>query len=217
MTNINDVKVVIFDLDGTLIDTSDVVIKAHKEVFWTAFERGEIKKKPTEGDFLSTFGLLDGDILSLLAPDASRELQANYLLQHELLVRDYLVHTTCLLPGVFEMLTRLKGKYKLATASNCGQMYLESVFLSSGISHFFAYPLCAGSIDAKEKADILREIIAKEGHRDMVMIGDRYTDFEAAKNVNIPSIGIRFHFGKEEELKQANIVVDNILEIENHL
>jgi phosphoglycolate phosphatase-like HAD superfamily hydrolase len=46
----------------------------------------------------------------------------------------------------------------------------------------------------------------------LVFIGDRYIDFEAAKNTGNISIGVSHGFGREE-LKKADYVVDNPCDI----
>ena len=41
----------------------------------------------------------------------------------------------------------------------------------------------------------------------MVMIGDRDTDFQAAAEVNMPSIAVRWGYGTEDEFAMATVVV----------
>ncbi len=45
------------------------------------------------------------------------------------------------------------------------------------------------------------------------MIGDRIDDIDAAKNVGIDSIAVRYGFGSEEEFKNAVYIVNNANEI----
>ncbi|MCL6548314.1 MAG: HAD hydrolase-like protein [Alicyclobacillus sp.] len=63
---------ILFDLDGTLIDTSPLVIPAFRSAVRTFSRRPE----PTEAEIVSTFGMPDEDIWRALLPDAAPEVQA---------------------------------------------------------------------------------------------------------------------------------------------
>lgn len=210
-------KMLIFDLDGTLIDTSSSVEYAFIEVFEDALKCGAMDKIPSHEVIMSTFGMLDDDIWNLLAPSMPVALKTSYRQLHDELIGKSLLRTSCVLPGVADMLNRLRFDYTLATASNCGLSYLETVLDNSGIRSFFTYPLCAESVHATEKADILRELIRLADHNEVLMIGDRSTDVEAAKAVGIPVVGVPSKFGKPHELAQADMVLNNILELETLL
>lgn len=60
------------------------------------------------------------------------------------------------------------------------------------------------------KTELLKRIIEELGapKEDCVMIGDTVSDFEAAAYCGIRSIAVTWGYGKEEELKEANFVLD---------
>jgi phosphoglycolate phosphatase-like HAD superfamily hydrolase len=59
----------------------------------------------------------------------------------------------------------------------------------------------------RSKSDLLREIVAEDPEAAFVMVGDRAFDFAAAAAVHIPSIGVRWGYGDEQELSQASCIV----------
>jgi phosphoglycolate phosphatase-like HAD superfamily hydrolase len=71
----------------------------------------------------------------------------------------------------------------------------------------------------RSKAEVLGGIVASATDAAWVMVGDRETDFLAAGEVGIPSIGVRWGYGINEELDRASCIVsrpDQLLEaVEN--
>jgi len=57
------------------------------------------------------------------------------------------------------------------------------------------------------------EIIKRHGITNGMVIGDRLSDIQAAKQNNLHSIGCRFDFSQENELAQADFVIDDLMEI----
>ena len=60
------------------------------------------------------------------------------------------------------------------------------------------------------KADLLRGMIDDPAinNRPMIMIGDRDSDFMAAREAGMPSLGVRWGYGSEEELRLATAIVE---------
>ncbi len=67
-----------------------------------------------------------------------------------------------------------------------------------------------GSDINRKKADLLRDMIKDPtlNNRPMIMIGDRDSDFIAASEAGMPSLGVRWGYGSDEELKHATAVVE---------
>ena len=114
-------------------------------------------------------------------------------------------------PGIPELLRDLKKKGRVvALASSKLTPYCEEILEHFGIREYFDYvvgSLLDGSRDQKE--DIINEAIREmfEGEEpdydEVVMIGDRKYDIEAALNVGITSIGVTYGYGSREELEEA--------------
>ena len=60
---------------------------------------------------------------------------------------------------------------------------------------------------------VLIEQILKETGAQAIMVGDRSDDIEGAKHNNITSVGVLWGYGSKEELKDADYLVTNAMEI----
>ena len=61
-----------------------------------------------------------------------------------------------------------------------------------------------------QKTDLLRDMARDSNlnHHPMIMIGDRDSDFNAASEAGIPSLAVSWGYGSDEELKLATAVVE---------
>jgi phosphoglycolate phosphatase len=208
-----NVQAIAFDLDGTLVDTSEVVLAAFHAVFETLQREGKVQGIPDDSTFLGTFGVVDEQIWEMLLPDATEEVRREADTMHERYLQDHLPGGVKILPGALETLEALQGRFVLATASNCGIPYLNTILACQGLGTFFSHRFCAGTIQAKEKAEVLEEILKRLGHRNLLMVGDRKSDVDAARRVGIPVVGVRYKFAKADELREADFVLDQIGEL----
>lgn len=209
----NSNHAIAFDLDGTLVDTSGVVVEAFRKVFKHLKKEGIVNQIPSDETFLGTFGMIDDEIWKKLLPKVSDNVHNKAMVMHDELVHKGLQHSDLLIPGALDVLKTLHGNYVMVTASNCGTDYLDGILRFQNIESYFSHCICAGSIQAKEKAEVLEEIINRLGHPDLIMVGDRKSDIDAAKKVGIPSVGVKFAFAKAGELDQADFIIESITEL----
>lgn len=206
--------VLIFDLDGTLINTGPLAIHAYKQAMVTCDFKSE--EMPTDEAILKTFGLPDPEIWSTLMPKRSPEeqIRAFHLAGDSL--RDSMGKADITIAGARETIAQLHRRgYTLTTASNCGLDYLDMAMSVQGLGEWMDRPLCLESVHGRKKVDILHELIRRYEHQDMVMIGDRSTDRDAAKAVDIPFVGCNFGFGDAGELAGAIAVVSDLPQLLN--
>jgi len=53
--------------------------------------------------------------------------------------------------------------------------------------------------------------------KEAAVVGDRLSDINAAKDNSLLAIGCNFDFAREEELAQADIVIDDLIELKRIL
>ena len=197
-------KLVIFDLDGTLLNTiSDL---AHSVNF--ALEQCGFPVHPVE-----TYKNFVGNGASKLAERSlpeNQKTEQNLIRIKELFLPYYDDHNmdfTEPYPGIHDLLKTLHSNgLKLAVASNKYQSATEKL-----IRHFFSdIPFIAllgqrEGVPVKPDPAIINDIlrIAGVSPEETLYIGDSGVDMETASNSGIQSVGVTWGFRSREELEAA--------------
>ncbi|TCI71511.1 MULTISPECIES: HAD family hydrolase [Exiguobacterium] len=196
--------VILFDIDGTLVDTTGPMTQAIHE----ALEQLPHLPKPSEDAVRSGYGLAGNAFWEHVIPEATiEEIRQIRKLRHETLERA-MEGQHVLFDGIYEMLEALHKKgHTLTTASNCGVHYLNLILDSQNIRQFMTAPECLESVSGEKKADILTAHRLRHGENDYVMVGDRKSDVEAARAHDFPVVLTGFGFGNEDEWALADHVI----------
>jgi phosphoglycolate phosphatase len=196
--------IIIFDLDGTLIDTAELVIPAYREAIRHFANQPTLSNEQLK----MTFGLPDAEIWNIIMPHATAsERRQAYALTGQVIV-ERMRDTNVLLPHALDVLAELKARqHTLTIASNCGLDYLYAALDTQGIGEFMTHPLCLESVHGMHKADILSEHFSHFDKSQSVMVGDRDSDVKAAKAHGIPAIGCAYGFGDLGEIKNADVQI----------
>lgn len=197
--------VILFDIDGTLVDTTVPMTKAIHE----ALEQLPHLPKPSEEAVRSGYGLAGNAFWEHVVPEATiEEIRQIRKLRHETLERA-MEGQHVLFDGIYEMLETLHADgHTLTTASNCGVHYLNLILDSQRIRPFMTAPECLESVSGEKKADILTAHRLRHGDGEYLMVGDRKSDVEAARAHDFPVVLTGFGFGNEEEWALADHVVE---------
>lgn len=187
-------KGIIFDVDGTLWDSSKQVAESWDLV---------VKKRLGPGFSLTKADLervmgLPMDLLSAkLFPQM--EEGERLLLAKECMVfeNDYLLaHPGTLYGGIEEALSRLKEKgYFLAVLSNAQIGYIEALFASTGLGKYFSDHLSWGDHPARKGENMLL-IKERNGLGDCLYVGDTAMDEEESRFAKMKFIYCAYGFGK---------------------
>jgi phosphoglycolate phosphatase len=194
---------IIFDLDGTLWDSTDTVTEA-----WQA----ALAKAPYMSDEIMTrdrvrsiTGMTYDKIFETLFPFLSHEQreEVKYLCSVSELE---ILHKKggTLYANLADTLTYLGKKYKLYIVSNCQSGYIELFLdLHNMHPHFLAHQ-CFGT-KGNPKADNIRDIVIDHNLKNPVYIGDTTGDYESAAKAGVPFIFASYGFGKVESGQIATI------------
>ncbi|WP_227396393.1 HAD family hydrolase [Jeotgalibacillus aurantiacus] len=201
---------ILFDLDGTLVDSSDHLIEA----LHLALEDMPHLEDPSIETVRSAYGLTGNDFWAKVVPEASPQEVTIIRKRRSMFLNQLVKGKNILFPGVRETLQTLKDQgHVLSTASNCGTHYLDMVLDSQNIREYFTNPICLGTINGEKKADILEVHFDHFEEEEAIMVGDRYSDIEAARAHNIPVVACTYGFGQPDEWEKADYQVDRIEKI----
>lgn len=213
----NKYKGIIFDLDGTLLDTiediSDSVNMALMEFGFPTHTYEEYKLKLGNGF---------RDLIEKSVPDGSDKDTIDKVLDlFTKYYKDNFKNKTKQYNGIIELLEVLNRKgYKLAINSNKRDDYTNS--LSSKIFSQIPFIAVFGErrgIPKKPDPTSTLEIVGLMGltNREVIFIGDSNTDILTANNAKVDSIGVTWGFRTYEELKSngATYIVSDPMEILN--
>ncbi len=188
-------KGLIFDLDGTLWDSTEDVARA-----WNIAldEKTDINRRITADDLRSVFGKPLKDIFYNLFPDIEEEKimevsQVLYSYQH-----DTLEEATCgTYEGVIEGIKELSKKYPLFIVSNCQAGYIEVFLRYTKLGEYIKDHTCPGDT-GEFKAYNIKLIMERNKIEQVIYVGDTAGDKEACDEVGVPMIHASYGFGKVE-------------------
>ncbi|WP_428026496.1 HAD family hydrolase [Arcobacter sp.] len=196
-------KSLIFDLDGTLINSLlDIAISMNKVLEKHNYPSHEIEK----------YNYFVGDGALVLVKNAmpynSTEEEIQNVLKSFIEIYEQNTHNnTFAYEGIYEMLQKIEElNIKKAVLSNKPHKftlkYMENLF-----NNFNFQEIHGQKIDVPKKPDPTMAIqIATKLNtniEDMIFIGDTATDIKTAKNANMKSIGVSWGFRPIEELIDA--------------
>lgn len=186
---------IIFDVDGTLWDSTDVVAGA-----WNQIIKKETDMTPdlTGTRLKGLFGRLLPDIAAVIFHEYPKERQLELIdkccaKEHEAL----LATPAPVYPELAHTLSILSRYYPLYIVSNCQAGYIEVFLEATGLGHYFKGHLCPGDT-GKAKADNIRTIISENHLQHAVYVGDTDGDHRATIEAGIPFVYASYGFGQTE-------------------
>ena len=205
---------IIFDLDGTLIDSSDGVVAA---VNYSLRMMNQPAQPP---EIIKAFiGYPLSQMYTHFTDIPMEELYHHF--QNK--AKETIVASTTVLPGVSEILRRLYDEgYHLAIASTKIRPHIEGIMEKfEWTSLFSAY--AGGNEVSRVKPDpeifrlTLQRLSATPG--ESIVLGDTINDILAAKAVPITVVAVASPYGGKEKVQQAkpDYFIENISELPNLL
>lgn len=200
-----DTKLVIFDFDGTIADTSGGILDSHR--FALAAMGREV---PSEAELR---GVIGGNLLKVYIerfgfaePDA-REAVRIYRERYA----EVGIHNATLYPGFAEMVKELKNKgYKVGVATLKAEIFAKIMLKELGISIYFDEVCGMEPNDGLDKAGLILKCceICGCNREDAILVGDSDNDYIGAQQAGVKFIGVTYGFGfmpdKTYDFKTAN-------------
>lgn len=197
------IKAVLFDFDGTLIDSD----KHTLEHFNEALRYFNYSVELTDNELSSMGGLVTKDIWKKLLPNISdKKITEISQYAHEISLNTITNIET--FPAVIDILKQLKNNYLLGLVTSRGKESTEILFNHYKLAQYFSCIVSKDdvSIHKPNPEGILAAI--KKLHVsaiDTIYVGDSAVDIQTAHNAGIPCISIarmNNNFGADYQIKE---------------
>ena len=194
--NLSAVRALIFDLDGTLIDSQRDLIRSVNAML---LEMGrEQLHEDTISDYIGHGApQLVGQALGGNASEAERERALKFFLRY---YEDHKMDTTCAYPGIPEALEELTA-FPMAILTNKPVRVSVRILEGLGLAKYFR-AVYGGNSFATKKPDplgartILREFAADPA--EAILIGDSEVDVQTARNAGTLAAAVNYGFGTHD-------------------
>ncbi|HEY0704728.1 MAG TPA: HAD-IA family hydrolase [Candidatus Acidoferrales bacterium] len=213
------VRALIFDLDGTLIDSKlDLALAVnatldhmgreqhvHETIFSFVGNGAETLVRKSLGD-----GATDEEVKRGLA----------YFLSY---YRTHMLDNTVLYPGVVDALAQFKKreKYAMAVYTNKPVNFSRAILDGLNLSKYFVAVYGGNSFERKKPNPMGIEVLLRETQAapdEAMMVGDSEVDIKTARNSGIFACGVTYGFGLEGLREHPpDVMVDDLTELPGHL
>lgn len=212
------IRLIIYDLDGTLIDSRLDIADA---VNWTLKELG-LGGLPVER--VSSFvgngvkNLMRRALEEGVRPEdrVSPSLERSIKLFRRRYA-EHLLDQTCLYPSVRKVLEFFKDR-KQAVITNKPEDFSRKILQGLGIDSYFFRVLGGDQGFPKKPApEAVLEILGsvQVSPHEAVFVGDSATDVETGRNAGVKTLAVSYGFGSREEIEasQPDLILDDLEEL----
>jgi phosphoglycolate phosphatase len=218
VTRLPGVKLVVFDLDGTLIDSARDLAAAVNAMLGRLAPGSE----PLSDEAVRSF-VGDGARKLVARSLAGREIQIPLETALPVFLEAYrhcMLERTHLYPGVREALDALRGSRTLAVLSNKPGEMCRAILAGLGVADRFAR--IYGGDDVPKKPDpaglllLVRELDASP--EQTLMVGDSANDMRTGRAAGVRTVGVSYGFDRSgTEAEKPDALLANLAELPNLL
>jgi phosphoglycolate phosphatase len=206
-------KLLIFDLDGTLADTAQDITNA---LNYCLEPFGEKKYTVEETKMMVGSGMtkfFSSLVLTLKGGDSldAAELTRRFINFYS----EHMMDNTRLYPHVKDILSKLTG-HKMAVLSNKREGFSKKILDDLGILEYFDLLWGSDSVREKKPSPIpILDLIEKFGvsKEETAIIGDSNFDVEAGRAAGIKVIGVTYGFRDRSYLEGSDFIIDGFDEL----
>lgn len=195
-------KTVLFDLDGTIIDSGEGVTRCVQHAL-TSFGYGE-QPREALNRFIGPPLHISFEEFYNMTPEEAQKAVAVYRERY----REKGVFENELYDGVPELLKALyEREITLVLATSKPLVFAEQILGYLGLKQYFSH-IIGSNLDntMTDKAEVVACALRKTGVSDKsaaIMVGDRKFDIIGAKANGIASVGVLYGYGSKEEFEEA--------------
>jgi len=210
------VRVVIFDLDGTLIDSKlDLALAVNAALAHMA--RPPLAHETIYGYVGNGAPLLVQRALGEGATPEDAQRGLAYFLAY---YREHMLDNTVLYPGVREGLDMLQ-QYPLAVLTNKPVRFSELILAGLDLTRYFRYVYGGNSFETKKPDPMGVNILLRDfgaSPREAMIVGDSDVDVRTARNAGIWACGVSYGLGTEGmRAHPPDLMLDSLAQLPAHL
>lgn len=208
-----NIRHIIFDLDGVLIDSSEGVIEA------TNFALVSMNEKARLPDEIKKF---IGYPLETMFDAFSDGSYKEFWKLFQQRASESVVKATFALDGANEVLHELSNRgYILGIGTTKISLHIKKILNKMDWTDLFAATLGSDQVSrVKPDPEVFEKVrLLMEGQKDStVVVGDTVNDIYAAQGASLGSIGVKSPFGGLDSLEKSHpdLIIDNIKELLNY-
>jgi phosphoglycolate phosphatase len=191
---------VIFDLDGTIADTSEGILDSHRYTLDSLN-----RQRPSETELR---GLIGGNLLKTyidvfgfperVAKTAVKTYRRRY--------SEVGIHMASVYPGFIDMLRELKAfGYRIGVATLKADVFAKAMLIELGVSEFFDAVCGVDENDELDKAGLILQCCQLCGcHKEEAMlVGDTDSDYYGSRQAGVRFIGVTYGFGYRPNVRYS--------------
>lgn len=207
-------KLVIFDFDGTIADTSEGIIDSHR------FALTRMGREVLSDEKL--YSLIGGNLLNIyinhfgFSESDAREAIKIYRQRYATVG----IHKARLYPRFKELLVALKRKgLKVGIATLKAEDFARQMVEELGIAEFFDY-ICGMDLhDSLSKANLVKKCVSESRCTlsDTVLIGDTNGDMKGAQEAGTMFVGVSYGFGFKNGIQYSFTCCASCEELQRYL
>ena len=207
-------KAIIFDMDGTLFQTNLILEPALEETFDVLRKENLWDTKTPLEQYREIMGVPLPVVWETLCPNHSLEIrEKSNEIFHKKLIELIKAQKGALYVDVERTLNELSKRHLLFITSNGQIEYLQAIVETYNLDRFIQHTYSIQLMKSGNKSDLVKMVKKEKQLGEGYVVGDRSSDITAAKDNDLIAIGVNFDFAQEDELKQADFVVNNFKEI----
>ena len=205
----------VFDYDGTLHNTMKLYEPAIREICrWLLTNQYVTEANPSREKIASWLGMNVKEMWKDFMPNLNPEIR---LIAEkkvgEYMMRRVRLHEAEWYPNAEQTLDELKRcGYQMVILSNSKKLTGETHFEAFGMGRWFAHWYDCESYQWAPKTEIIHAV-ARDYPGELIVIGDRRSDYEAAASIGAKFVGCLYGYGGREELELSDCLIERIEEL----
>ncbi|WP_078125299.1 HAD family hydrolase [Leptospira alexanderi] len=216
--SVDSLQALAFDVDGTLFSSEGMILEVYRDSIQNFSKTFEIQiDLPSRDQLMMEIGKPVKTIFRNLLPQLNEK-------QRDI-ISDSVLRFLCerikngegeFYPSVKETIESLMGKgFRILAASNGRKPYIETILEVAGVLSYFDPILVLDNERIKTKGEILKEYIKQNDLKpdEILMIGDRLSDHEAARQNGCPFAFCSYGHAPPGEIPDFELELKNLSDL----